>query len=56
MRFASAVERAYAAALHSTRARAVLTAVVIFLASASVVVVLWVGAEAVLAGTMTPGR
>ena len=55
MRFASAVERAYAAALHSTRARAVLTAVVIFLASASVVVVLWVGAEAVLAGTMTPG-
>ncbi len=48
-RFGSAVERAYAAALHSTRARAVLTAIVIFLVFASVVVILWVGAQDVLA-------
>src|SRR5262249_28832922 len=54
-RFSTAVERAYSAAIHSTRARAVLTAVIIFLAAASVVVILWVGAQAVLAGRMTPG-
>ena len=39
----------------STRARAVLTAVIIFLAASSVVVVLWVGAEDVLAGRTTAG-
>jgi ATP-binding cassette subfamily B protein len=55
-RFAAAVERAYDAALQSTRARAVLTAIIIFLASASVVVILWVGAQDVIAGDMTPGR
>ena len=54
-RFSGAVERAYAAAIHSTRARAVLTAVIIFLASASVVFILWVGAQAVLTGHMTAG-
>src|SRR5215470_11997796 len=54
-RFASAVERAYAAAVFSTRARAVLTAVIIFLASSSVVVVLWIGAQDVLAGRTTAG-
>jgi ATP-binding cassette subfamily B protein len=54
-RFSGAVERAYAAAIHSTRARAVLTAIIIFLASASVVVILWVGAQAVLTGHMTAG-
>ncbi len=53
--FAAAVERAYRAAVFSTQARAVLTAVVIFLASSSVVVVLWVGAQDVLAGHTTPG-
>jgi len=53
--FAQAVERAYAAAVFSTRARAVLTAVIIFLASSSVVVVLWVGAQDVLAGRITAG-
>ena len=37
-------------------ARAVLTAVVIFLVFASIVVVLWVGAQDVLAGSITPGR
>ncbi len=54
-RFAAAVERAYQAALYSIRARAVLTAIIIFLASASVVVILWVGAQDVLAGHMTAG-
>jgi ATP-binding cassette subfamily B protein len=54
-RFGSAVERAYGAALQSTKARAVLTAIIIFLASASVVVILWVGAQDVIAGHMTPG-
>jgi ATP-binding cassette subfamily B protein len=54
-RFAGVVERAFLAARHSTRARAVLTAVAIFLVFSSVVVVLWVGAQDVLAGRMTPG-
>ncbi len=54
-RFATTVERAYQAAIASTRARAVLTAIVIFLAASSVVVVLWVGAEDVLSGRTTPG-
>ena len=54
-RFAAAVERAYAAALHSTRARSILTAIIIFLASASVVGILWVGAKDVLAGRLTAG-
>src|SRR5262249_27932215 len=53
--FADAVERAYTAAVHSTRARAVLTAVIIFLASSSVVVVLWVGAQDVLAVRISAG-
>src|SRR5438128_10786896 len=55
-RFSEAVERAYRAAIQSTRARAILTAIIIFLASASVVVILWVGAQDVIAGEMTPGR
>jgi ATP-binding cassette subfamily B protein len=55
-RFSGAVERAYSAALNSTRARAWLTAFVIFLVFTSVVVILWVGAQDVLEGRMTPGR
>jgi ATP-binding cassette, subfamily B, bacterial len=55
-RFSEAVERAYGAAIHSTKARAVLTAIIIFLASASVVVILWVGAQDVIAGSITAGR
>jgi len=55
-RFSAAVERAFAAARDATKARGVLTAVVIFLVFASVVVVLWVGAQDVLAGHITPGR
>jgi ATP-binding cassette, subfamily B, bacterial len=54
-RFAASVERAFAAARDSTKARAVLTAVVIFLVFASVVVILWVGAQDVLASRMTAG-
>lgn len=55
-RFTTAVERAYAAALHSTRARAGLTLVVIFLVFACVVVILWVGAQDVIDHRITAGR
>src|SRR5215469_3228823 len=55
-RYASAVEQAYAAARGATKARGVLTAVVIFLVFASIVVVLWVGAQDVLSGSISPGR
>src|SRR5215510_6153676 len=54
--FSAAVEGAFAAARDATKARGVLTAVVIFLVFASIVVVLWVGAQDVLAGHITPGR
>jgi ATP-binding cassette subfamily B protein len=55
-RFGAAVERAFRAAVHSTKARAILTAFVIFLVFSSVVLVLWIGAQDVLAGRITPGR
>jgi ATP-binding cassette, subfamily B, bacterial len=55
-RFGAAVERAFVAARDSIRARAILTAIAIFLVFASVVVVLWVGAQDVLAGRMSAGR
>jgi ATP-binding cassette, subfamily B, bacterial len=55
-RFREAVERAFEAARHSIRARAILTALAIFLVATSVVVVLWVGAHQVLNGQLTPGR
>jgi ATP-binding cassette subfamily B protein len=55
-RFTAAVEQAYAAACGATKTRALLTAVVIFLVFASIVVVLWVGAQDMLAGDITPGR
>jgi len=55
-RFRGAVERAYRAAVASTRARAMLTAIIIFLVFASVVIILWVGAQDVLAGRTSPGR
>jgi ATP-binding cassette subfamily B protein len=54
--FAAAVERAFVAARDANMARAILTAIAIFLVFASVVVILWVGAQDVLAGRMTPGR
>ena len=55
-RFGQAVELAYRAAVQSTRARALLTAFAIFLVFASIVIVLWVGAQDVLAGTISGGR
>jgi len=55
-RFSGEVEKAYAAAAYSTRMRAVLTAVVIFLVFACVVGVLWLGAQDVIAGALTAGR
>ncbi len=54
-RFSAAVENAYRAARDATGARAILTSVGIFLAFASVVAVLWLGAQDVLAGRITGG-
>ncbi|WP_348536086.1 ABC transporter transmembrane domain-containing protein [Labrys sp. LIt4] len=54
-RFSGEVENAYQAAAISTRSRAVLTAIALFLVFASVVGVLWLGAHDVVAGTMTAG-
>ena len=55
-RFAAAVEGAYRAAKAATGARAVLTGVAIFLAFGSVVGVLWLGAQDVLAKRMSGGE
>ena len=55
-RFRNAVEDSFVAALARIRARALLTAVVILFVFGSIVLVLWFGAQAVLAGTMTPGQ
>ena len=55
-RFGQSVERAYVAALESTRARALLTGFAIFMVFGSVVIVLWVGAQDVLNGEITAGR
>ena len=55
-RFREAVERAFAAARDSTKARAWLTAGAIFLVFASVVGVLWSGAHDVVADRMSAGR
>jgi ATP-binding cassette subfamily B protein len=55
-RFAAAADEAYFAARAAIKGRAVLTAFAIFLAFASVVGVLWLGAQDVLAGTMTAGQ
>jgi ATP-binding cassette subfamily B protein len=53
--FRGAVARAFRAAQDSVRARGVLTALAIFLVSSCVVIVLWIGAQDVLSGRMTPG-
>jgi ATP-binding cassette, subfamily B, bacterial len=55
-RFRQAVERSFEAALARAKARAGLTAIAIFLVFASVVGVLWYGAQDVLTGGMTGGR
>ncbi len=54
-KFGAAVERSFAAANARAKSRAGLTAIAIFLVFASVVGVLWYGAQDVLAGTMTGG-
>jgi ATP-binding cassette, subfamily B, bacterial len=54
--FRGAIERAFAAARGSIRARAILTAIAIFLVAASVIIVLWIGAQDVIAAKMTAGR
>jgi ATP-binding cassette subfamily B protein len=55
-RFDGAVEGAFDTALTRIRARASLTAVVIVFVFAAIVFVLWLGAQAVLAGHMTAGQ
>jgi ATP-binding cassette, subfamily B, bacterial len=55
-RFSAAVERAYEAARSSIMSRAFLTGIAIFLVATSIIVVLWIGAQEVLAGQITPGR
>src|ERR1700726_1242186 len=55
-RFGGEVEQAYEAARTSTRARAVLTAIIIFIVFTSVVVILWIGSNDVLTGLISPGR
>ncbi|MGN6308986.1 MAG: ABC transporter ATP-binding protein/permease [Xanthobacteraceae bacterium] len=55
-RFSGEVETAYEAARRSTQARATLTAIVIFIVFASVVMILWIGSHDVLVGEMTAGR
>jgi len=55
-RFGGEVEQAYEAARSSTRARAVLTAIIIFIVFTSVVVILWVGSHDVLTGSISMGR
>ncbi|MEA2934922.1 MAG: ATP-binding cassette, subfamily bacterial, partial [Variibacter sp.] len=55
-RFGGAVENAFQAAKRSTQARAILTAIIIFLVSTSVIAILWVGAQDVLAERITAGR
>ncbi len=55
-RFRGAVERAFNAARESIRARALLTGFAIFLVATSVVVVLWIGAQEVIAAKISAGR
>jgi ATP-binding cassette subfamily B protein len=55
-RFAGAVERSFGAARERTKARAGLTALAIFLVFASVVGILWFGAQDVMSGSMSGGR
>ncbi|HRK23833.1 MAG TPA: ABC transporter transmembrane domain-containing protein [Beijerinckiaceae bacterium] len=54
--FAEAANAAFDAARRSTLARSILTSIGIFLIFASVIAVLWTGAQSVISGEMTPGR
>jgi ATP-binding cassette, subfamily B, bacterial len=56
LRFGKEVEQAYEAARTSTQARAILTAIIIFIVFSSVVAILWVGSHDVLTGAISPGR
>nr|WP_188577195.1 ABC transporter transmembrane domain-containing protein [Azorhizobium oxalatiphilum] len=55
-RFDKEVETAYRAARDSTMARSLLTGVAIFLVFASIVAILWTGAQSVMAGSMSSGQ
>src|SRR5471032_1107149 len=55
-RFGAAVTQAYEAARGATQPRSILTAIAIFLVFASVVLVLWVGAQDVMTGRISAGR
>ena len=55
-RFGGEVEQAYEAARTSTRARSILTLIIIFIVFSSVVAILWVGSHDVLTGAISPGR
>ena len=55
-RYRTAVERSFDAAKERMKARAVLTALAMFLVVASVTSVLWFGAASVIDGEMTAGR
>jgi ATP-binding cassette, subfamily B, bacterial len=55
-RFGAAVGASFATAVKRVGVRALMTALVIVLVFGSIVGVLWVGAQAVLAGTMTAGQ
>jgi ATP-binding cassette subfamily B protein len=55
-RFGAAVDRACRAAIASTKARAFLTGVAIFLVFSSVVLILWIGAQDVYEQRITAGR
>src|SRR6201991_3609742 len=55
-RFGGEVEQSYEAARVSTQARAILTAIIIFIVFSSVVAILWIGSHDVLTGAITPGR
>jgi ATP-binding cassette, subfamily B, bacterial len=54
--FGDLIERAFDAARRRIRARAVMTAIVIFLVFGAVVAVLWIGARDVRTGVMSPGE
>ena len=55
-RFSVSVERAFTTAIRRIRARSLLTVVAIVLVFGAIVFVLWLGAHAVIAGTMTGGE
>ena len=54
-RFGAAVEDAFGASLVRMKARAWMTAMIIVVMFGGVTLVLWLGAQDVIAGTMTPG-